>query len=88
MNLHKQQKKIYLCGTVHGEKKHDKVSSKDKNMQCGECPMSSNGITGVKWMDNRSVMLLSNFVNSTEMTSLSRARENPELQKRFKFLVL
>ena len=37
--------------------------------------LSANGITCVKWMGNRSVVMLSNFLNSTESLTVSRRQQ-------------
>lgn len=58
------QKKIYLCGTVRVDRKFMPKNLKtDKELKRGDWDaMTANGITCVKWMDNRSVTLLSNFL--------------------------
>ena len=58
------EKKIYLCGTVRADRKHmPKNLKSDKEMKRGDTDaMTANGVTCVKWMDNRSVQLLSNFL--------------------------
>jgi hypothetical protein len=64
LQVHMLQKKIYLCGTVRVDRKHMPKNFKpDKEMKRGDMDtMTANGITCVKWMDNRSVTLLSNFL--------------------------
>ena len=50
-----------------------------KQMKRGESQMlSANGITYVKWMDNRSVLMFSNFLNSTESTVSRRQSKSAE----------
>ena len=58
------ERKIYLCGTVRADRKHmPKTLKPDKEMKRGDMDtMTANGVTCVKWMDNRSVLLLSNFM--------------------------
>ncbi|XP_040264689.1 piggyBac transposable element-derived protein 4-like [Bufo bufo] len=68
--------KIYLCGTVRVDRKNMPKNLKaDKEMKRGDVDtMSANGITCVKWMDNRSVTLLSNFLTckKDDMTHVLR----------------
>jgi len=48
----------------------------DEDLKCGASQMlSANGISCVKWMDNRSVVLLSNFLNSTKSLTVSRRQQ-------------
>jgi len=58
------EKKIYLCGTVRADTKHMPKNLKaDKEMKRGDMDtMTANRVTCVKWMDNRAVLLLSNFM--------------------------
>jgi len=51
------ERKIYLCGTVRADRKHMPKNLKpDKEMKQGDMDtMTANGVTCVKWMDNRSV---------------------------------
>ena len=53
-----QQQQIYLCGTARTDRKHmPKNLKQDKDLKRGASQMlSANGITCVKWMDNRSVV--------------------------------
>ena len=37
--------------------------------------LSANGITCVKWMDNRCVVMMSNFLNSIELLTVSRKQQ-------------
>ena len=54
----KSQQQIYLCGTTRTYRKHmPKNLKQDKDLKRGRSQMlSANGITCVKWMDNRSVV--------------------------------
>ena len=54
----KQQIYEYLCGTARTDRKHmPKNLKQDKDLKRGASQMlSANGITCVKWMDNRSVV--------------------------------
>jgi len=62
------QKKIYLCGTVRVDRKNMPKNLKpDKEMKRGDIDTANaNGVTCVKWMDNTSVTLLSNFPTCTK----------------------
>ncbi|CAH2283293.1 Hypothetical predicted protein [Pelobates cultripes] len=69
------QKKIYLCGIDHVDRKNMPKNLKaDKGMKRGAVDtMSANGVTCVKWIDNRSVTLLSNFLTcKKDMTHVLR----------------
>ncbi|XP_047122926.1 piggyBac transposable element-derived protein 4-like [Hydra vulgaris] len=68
LQVHMLQKKIYLCGTVRIDRKYMPNNFKpDKEMKRGDMDaMTANGITCVKWMDNRSVTLLSNFTQCSK----------------------
>jgi Transposase IS4 len=65
------EKKVYLCGTVRADRKHmPRNLSPDVDMERGDIDVSSaNGISCIKWMDNRSVLLLTNFLPSTSVDS-------------------
>jgi len=77
LQLKSQQQQIYLCGTARTDRKHmPKNLKQDKDLKRGASQMlSANGITCVKWMDNRSVVMLSNFLNSTESLTVSRRQQ-------------
>nr|XP_033799977.1 piggyBac transposable element-derived protein 4-like [Geotrypetes seraphini] len=77
LQLKTQQQEIYLCGTARADRKHmPKNLKQDKELKRGESQMlSANGITCVKWMDNRSVVMLSNFLHSTNSVSVSRRQQ-------------
>lgn len=77
LQLKLQEQHIYLCGTVRVDRKHMPKNLKpDKDLKRGESQMlSANGITCVKWMDNRSVVMLSNFINSTDSVTVSRRQQ-------------
>ena len=52
---------IYAAGTVRANRKHMPILKQDKEMSRGEhdC-FSANHVSVIKWMDNKSVILLSN----------------------------
>ena len=55
---------IYATGTVRANRKHISILTPDKQMKCGEHDwLSANGLSVIKWMDNKSVMLLTNYFN-------------------------
>ena len=56
------EKKIYLCGTVRADRKHMPKNLKPDKEWGDMDTVTANGVTCVKWMDNRSVLLLSNFL--------------------------
>lgn len=67
---------IYSCGTVRQNRKFmPKSLEKDKNMNRGDIDyVMTNDISCVKWMDNRSVLMISNFVPPTEKTVVKRRK--------------
>jgi len=56
------EKKIYLCGTVRADRKHMPKNLKPDKEWGDMDTVTANGVTCVKWMDNRSVLLFSNFL--------------------------
>ena len=55
---------IYANGTVRANKKHRPILTLNKQMKRGEHDwLSANGLSVTKWMDNKSVMLLTNYFN-------------------------
>ena len=58
---------IYVTGTVRANRKNMPVLKHGKEMKCGELDwFSSNHLSAIKWMDNKSVILLSNYFNLKE----------------------
>ena len=58
---------IYATGTVRANRKNMTVLKHDKEMKRGEHDwLSSNHLSAIKWMDNKSVMLLSIYCNPKE----------------------
>ncbi|KAJ8953437.1 hypothetical protein NQ318_023556 [Aromia moschata] len=70
--------KIYSCGTIRKGRKHYPDLISDKIMQRGQVDwrVSRDGLTALKWMDNRSVLLLGNYHNPSIMETVSRRRKN------------
>ena len=63
-----KKRQLKSCGTVRSNRKNiPKNVSLDKNMKRGDIYTSSfEGISFVKWMDNRAVTLLTNFLSPVE----------------------
>lgn len=63
-----------LCGTVRTNRKYlPKTAPADKNMKRGDIYTTSyHGITFVKWMDNKAVHLLTNFLPPAETETVKR----------------
>ena len=58
---------IYATGTVRANRKNMPVLKHDKEMKRGEDDwFSSNHLSAINWMDNQSVILLSNYFNPKE----------------------
>ena len=64
---------IYAAGTVRANRKNMPVLKHDKEMKRGEHGwFSSNHLSAIKWMDNKSVTLLSNYFNPKETQQIER----------------
>ena len=64
---------IYATGTVRANRKNMPVLKHDKEMKRGEHDwFSSNHLSAIKWMDNKSVILLSNYFNPKETQQIER----------------
>ena len=64
---------IYATGTVRVNRKNMPVLKHDKEMKRGEQDwFSSNHLSAIKWMDNKSVILLSNYFNPKEKQQIER----------------
>ncbi|XP_017467190.1 PREDICTED: piggyBac transposable element-derived protein 3-like [Rhagoletis zephyria] len=65
---------IKACGTVRSNSKNiPKNVPADKNMKRGDIfTTSSNGISFIKWMDNKAVFLLTNFLSPISKTTIKR----------------
>ena len=64
---------IYATGTVRTNQKNVPVLKHDKEMNCSKHNwFSSNRLSAIKWMDNKSVILLSNYFNPKEMQQIKR----------------
>ena len=58
------EKAIYVTGTVTANRRNMPVLKHHKEMKCGQHDwFSSNHLSAIKWMDNKSVILLSNYLN-------------------------
>ena len=58
---------IYATGTVRANRKNMPVLNHDKDMKRGEHDwFSSNHLSAIKWMNNKSIILLSNYFNPKE----------------------
>ena len=64
---------IYATGTVRANRKSMPVLKHDKEMKCSEHDsFSLNHLSAIKWMDNKSVILLSNYFNLKEMQQVEQ----------------
>ena len=67
---------ILSCGTVRSNRKYmPKAFTSDKKMKRGDIEnYSADKVSCVKWMDNRAVMLLSNFISPEEHIMVKRRK--------------
>ena len=64
---------IYVTGPVRANRTNMPVLKHDKEMKRGEYDwFSSNHLSAIKWMDNKSVILLSNYFNPKETQQIER----------------
>ena len=64
---------IYATGTVRTNRENMPILKHDKAMKRGEHDwFSSNHLLAIKWMDNKSVILLSNYFNPKETQQIER----------------
>ena len=64
---------IYVTSTVRANQKNMPVLKHDKEMKRGEHDwFSSNHLSAIKWMDSKSVILLSNYFNPKETQQIER----------------
>ena len=64
---------IYATGTVRANRKNMPVLKHDKEMKRGEHDwLSSNYLSAIRWIDNKSVLLLSNCFNPKETQQIER----------------
>ena len=62
---------IYVTGTVRANQNNMPVFKHDKEIKRSEHDwLSSNHLSAIKWMDNKSVILLSNYFNPKEMQQI------------------
>lgn len=74
---------IYACGTVNKTRKKIPVFIADKQMKRGEYEhfVSNTGLLAVKWMDKRSVHLLSNFHRSDTVSTVKRKNKDGTVEE-------
>ena len=64
---------IYATGTVKANRKNMPVLKHDKEMKRSKHDwFSSNHLSAIKWMDNKSVILLSNYFNPKETQQIEQ----------------
>ena len=65
---------IYATGTVKAQQKaYVNLETRDKEMKWGEHDwFSANHLSAIKWMDNKSLILLSNYLNPKETQQIDR----------------
>lgn len=69
------EKKLLACGTVRSERKEmPKCLKSEKEMKRGDIDFAStdNGVSCVKWMDNRSVLIMSNYISPLDKVTVER----------------
>lgn len=74
---------IYACGTVRKGRKHLPTDiAVDKDLKRGESDwrVSMDGLTFVKWKDNRPVQFLSNYLNPTEIDFVPRKKKDGSVE--------
>ena len=75
-------KNIYAIGTVRKNRKQMPKMLEDKNMQKGDCEMLySKNVMAYKWMDNRSVLLVSTSREAMDDVSSVQRREKGSAAK-------
>ncbi|XP_064469969.1 piggyBac transposable element-derived protein 4-like [Ornithodoros turicata] len=74
LQLQLSERDIKACGTVRANRKGmPKAFPSDKDMKRGDiASFSADGICCVKWMDNRAVVMLSNFISPVETVTVQR----------------
>ena len=75
---------MYRAGTVRPNRKHLPKSEvpADKSMEMGEVAAYQAGkIQFVKWMDNKSVHMLSNFLSAYPLTQLKRRKKGSKTKQ-------
>ena len=64
---------IYATGTVRSNRKHMPTLKADKQMKRGEHDwLACDTISAIKWMDNRSVIIVSNYHNPSVAQEINR----------------
>ena len=64
---------IYATGTVRSNRKHMPTLKADKQMKRGEHDwLTCDTISAIKWMDNRSVIIVSNYHNPSVAQEINR----------------
>ncbi|XP_046688364.1 piggyBac transposable element-derived protein 3-like [Homalodisca vitripennis] len=72
------EKQLMACGTVRSERKEmPKCLKSDKEMSRGDIDFASTdkGVSCVKWMDNRSVLMISNFISPLGKVTVERRQK-------------
>ena len=74
--------KIYSCGTIRKGRKHFPELKIDQSLKRGDADwrVSKDGIAALKWMDNRSVLLLGNYHDPSVMETTSRKKKNGSVE--------
>ena len=74
---------IYATGTVRANRKHMPILKQDKEMSRGEHDwFSANHLSVIKWMDNKSVILLSNYLNPKEMQQMIAGQKDQKIKSK------
>lgn len=76
-------KQIYACGTVQSNRKYLPVLKGDRCMERGEIDwkVSDAGILYLKWMDNRSVHILSNCHRGDDVINVQRRSKDGRVRE-------
>lgn len=75
---------IYACGTVRKGRKNLPVDFvDDKQLKRGACDwrVSLDGLVCLKWMDNRPVYFLSNYLDPSKMETVNRKQKDGNIQQ-------
>lgn len=69
---------INACGTINIDRKHLPKFKETKHMARGESEwfISNNGVSAMKWIDNKPVHLVSNFHDPSETTLVKRKQQD------------
>ena len=76
--------KILACGTVRKDRKYlPKLKKKEKEMSVGDSEFRSsyNGVSWLKWIENKPVHFLSNFHDASKISQANRRQKDGSLKE-------